>query len=54
MSGVINSVTCHGNKSIIAICSNQAVIQLWNYELKLLVIMRNFIESHESLYQYVY
>lgn len=40
MTGRINHITCHSMKPIIAVCCNNGSIQLWNYNLKLLLNVR--------------
>lgn len=42
LSGAVTALACHPNQSLVAFLCRNGVLQLWNYELKLLINIREF------------
>ena len=42
MSDEVTAVACHPNQPLLAVTCGNGVLHVWNYEMKLLMILREF------------
>jgi hypothetical protein len=42
MSDEVTAVACHPNQPLLAVTCGNGVLHIWNYEMKLLMILREF------------